>query len=115
MSAEAVSPALDEENINRDIGPPSELRLTIVANGFQLTWKLSPQDPGRVTGYEIVRSGEFTGPYEKLAIVEEGVREYLDTSAAPHVVYFYKVRAMAGDEYSHFSNVAGGERPVGAP
>jgi hypothetical protein len=97
------------------VGPPSQLRLFITENGFQLTWKPSPQDPGRVTGYEIVRSGEFTGPYERLAVVKEGVHQYLDTSAAPDVVYFFKVRAMAGDEYSHFSNIAGGERPSSLP
>jgi hypothetical protein len=115
-TAEVVaSGPVGEENVSPVIDPPPELRLFILPEGFQLNWKPSSQDPAKVTGYQIVRSEEFSGPYEKLAVVKQGVRQYLDTSAAPDVVYFYKVRAIAGDEYSHFSNIAGGERPSGMP
>lgn len=114
-SAKAVSAPAGAQDLNPAIGPPSQLRLLIVDSGFQLNWKPSPQDPGKVTGYEIVRSGEFGGPYEKIATVRQGVRQYLDTSAAPGVIYFYRVRALAGDKYSHFSNIAGGERPYKMP
>lgn len=89
---------------------PSALHLKIAGNGFQLTWKPSPQDPGTVTGYEIVRSDRFTGPYETVAIVGKGISQYHDTSASKEIIYFYKVRAVAGKEYSPFSNTVSGER-----
>jgi len=89
---------------------PSGLHLKIVGNGFQLNWTLSPQDPGTVTGYEIVRSDRFTGPYETVAMVGKGISQYHDTSASKEIIYFYKVRAVAGKEYSPFSNTVTGER-----
>ena len=91
-------------------GAPAALRLRIVQNGFQLTWQLSPQDPGPVTGYEIVRADRFSGPYEPVATVEKGTARYIDTSAAREIIYFYKIRAVAGKGHSPFSNTVTGER-----
>jgi len=88
---------------------PSALHLVIDGNGFQLTWGLSPQDPGTVTGYEIVRSAFFSGPYETVGKVEHGVSSFVDRTANPEVVYFYKVRALTGGEPSPFSKEAAGE------
>jgi len=88
---------------------PSALHLMIDGNGFQLTWGLSPQDPGMVTGYEIVRSAFFSGPYETVGTVKQGVSSYIDRTASPEVVYFYKVRALTGGEPSPFSKEAAGE------
>jgi len=89
---------------------PSALHLKIVGNGFQLTWALSPQDPGTVTGYEIVRSDRFTGPYDTVTTVGKGISQYHDTSASKEIIYFYKVRAITGKDYSPFSNTVAGER-----
>jgi hypothetical protein len=89
---------------------PSALHLKIVGNGFELNWTLSPQDPGTVTGYEIVRSDRFSGPYETVATVGKGIAQYHDTSASKETIYFYKVRAIVGNEFSPFSNPATGER-----
>jgi hypothetical protein len=91
-------------------GAPATLKLVIVPNGFKLTWKLSPQDPGKVTGYEIVRSDRASGPFTKVATIDKGVSEYIDTTAAPEIIYYYKVRAIAGTEQSPYSNTVAGER-----
>jgi hypothetical protein len=91
-------------------GAPAALKLVIVPNGFKLTWKLSPQDPGIVTGYEIVRSDRASGPFDSTASVSKGVSEYVDTTASKEIIYYYKVRAQAGNMYSPYSNTVTGER-----
>lgn len=91
-------------------GAPAALRLRIVQNGFQLTWQLSPQDPGPVTGYEIVRSDRFSGPYDTVATVGKGISQYHDATALREIIYFYKIRAIVGKGYSPFSNTVSGER-----
>ncbi len=91
-------------------GAPAALRLVIVPNGFRLTWNLSPQDPGIVTGYEIVRSDRASGPFDTVASVNKQVSEYIDATAAKEVIYYYKVRARAGSGYSPDSNTVTGER-----
>jgi len=92
------------------LGEPTALKLVIVPNGFKLSWKPSPEDPGTVTGYEIVRSDLASGPFTKVATVDKGVSEYIDTAASPEIIYYYKVRAVAGTVYSLYSNTVTGER-----
>lgn len=94
------------------LGAPSDLKLVIVPSGFKLTWKPSSQDPGRVTGYEIVRSANVaSGPFVVVTVVGKGVFQYIDKTASPENIYYYKVRARAGSEYSLYSNTVTGERP----
>ncbi len=90
---------------------PTGLRVRIVPEGFLLSWNPSPQDPGVVTGYEIVRASIFTGPYETVGTVGKGISSFVDKTAKPEFIYFYKVRAIAGDRYSPFSKEAAGEIP----
>ncbi|HAM53286.1 MAG TPA: hypothetical protein DCP92_22280 [Nitrospiraceae bacterium] len=123
-ASSAAEPSLIGENISgkflfiaaadqhgADPGAPTKLSLDIVPPKFYLEWKLSPQDPGTVTGYEIVRSKDYRGPYHKIATVNKGIRHYEDSSIRPQVIYFYKVRAIAGDSYSPYSNAAVGDLP----
>jgi len=91
-------------------GAPAALHLKIVKNGFQLNWTLSPQDPGTVTGYEIVRADRFSGPYDPVATVGKGTSQYIDETASREIIYFYKVRTIEGKAYSPFSNTVTGER-----
>jgi hypothetical protein len=102
------SPSQGEKDIL--FGAPTALKLVIVPNGFKLTWSLSPQDPGTVTGYEIDRSDRASGPFDNVASVNKLVSEYIDTTAAKEIIYYYKVRAKAGDRYSPYSNTVTGER-----
>ncbi len=81
----------------------------IVPNGFKLSWNPSPQDPEIVTGYEIVRSYLASGPFIKIATVDKGVSQYVDTTVSPENIYYYKVRAVAGTVYSPYSNTVTGE------
>ncbi len=101
--AEEVSSAL--------LQAPAGLTLRIVPEGFLLYWSPSPQDPGGVTGYEIVRAAVFSGPYEAVGTVGKGVFSFVDKTAKPEAIYFYKVRAIAGSQYSPFSGEASGEMP----
>jgi hypothetical protein len=91
-------------------GPPNELKLVLVPNGFRIAWKPSPQDPGIVTGYEVVRADLASGPFVRIATLPKGVHEYTDTTASSETIYYYKVRAMAGTAYSRYSNTVTGER-----
>jgi hypothetical protein len=91
-------------------GAPTALRLVIVPNGFKLSWQPSPQDPGPVTGYEIARSDLASGPFITVAKVDKGVSEHIDTTASPEIIYYYKIRAVAGTVYSPYSNTVAGER-----
>lgn len=105
-----ISESAVAEEAGTIAGAPSGLHLMIVQNGFQLNWVLSPQDPGIVTGYEIVRADRFTGPFETVATLGKGISQYIDITASPEIIYYYKVRAVAGKEYSPFSNTVAGER-----
>jgi len=110
--AMTVSPAQSAgEQRPAPLAAPTALKLVIVASGFRLSWQPAPQDPARVTGYEIVRATIFSGPYEAVARVGKGVFSYTDTTAKPEHIYFYKVRALAGAEYSQFSSAVTGEMP----
>ena len=92
------------------LGSPIALKLMIVSNGFRLIWTPSPQDPGVITGYEIVRSDLASGPLTMVATVDKGVSQYIDTTASREIIYYYKVRAVAGTDYSTYSNTVTGER-----
>lgn len=107
---QSKEPAAVNETVGA-IGAPAALNLRIVRNGFQLSWALSPQDPGAVTGYEIVRAAVFSGPYETVGTVNRGISSFVDGTVKPEAIYFYKVRAVAGSLYSPFSREAAGEVP----
>jgi len=92
------------------LGAPTQLRLVIVPNGFKLTWKAAAEDPRVVTGYEVFRSDLASGPFIKIATVDKGVLEYIDTTVPREIIYYYKVRAVAGTVYSPCSNTVTGER-----
>jgi len=108
--AEGLNKTAVEEKTKNEPGAPSGLRLKIVSNGFQLNWIQSPQDPGIVTGYEIVRADIFTGPYITVGTVGSGITQYIDRTAQTENIFYYKVRVVAGALYSPYSNTVAGER-----
>ena len=63
-----------------------------------------------MTGYEIVRADRFSGPYDPVATVKQGTSRYIDTTAVSEIIYYYKVRAVAGAVRSEYSNPVAGER-----
>jgi len=109
-SAEGVIKTVATGQQSITLAAPTALKLMIVPNGFQLSWTPSPQDPGIVTDYEIVRSDLASGPFAKIAMVDKGVSQYIDTTASREIIYYYKVRAVAGTDYSPYSNTVTGER-----
>lgn len=86
--------------------PPPALMAVTTSAGLFLTWKQSPQDPGCVTGYEVTRAANAEGPYNAIAKLEKGVLKYNDQSAESGKTYYYKVRAVAGNEHSKYSDAA---------
>ena len=109
-SAEGVIKTVATGQQSITLAAPTALKLMIVPNGFQLSWTPSPQDPGIVTGYEIVRSDLASGPFAKVGVVDKGVSQYVDTTASPETIYYYKVSAVAGNVHSPYSNTVTGER-----
>lgn len=91
------------------VGAPTGLRLRIVGSNVHLTWAAAPRNPGDVTGYEIVRADVFSGPYETVGKVDKGSFSFVDQTAQPEIIYFYKVRAIVTSGYSPFSREAAGE------
>ncbi|HEX9512009.1 MAG TPA: T9SS type A sorting domain-containing protein [Puia sp.] len=87
--------------------PPSNL----VANGLsgssiQLNWVSSPDTK---TGYQIWRGTNPGGTFSLLTTVGATVTTYTDASLPANSTYFYEVReVVAGNQYSAFSNIAGG-------
>jgi len=92
------------------LAAPTSLKLVIVTNGFKLSWEPAAEASGAVTAYEILRADLASGPFITVAKVDKGVSEYVDTTAAPEIIYYYKVRAIAGTEQSPYSNTVTGER-----
>lgn len=89
---------------------PTNLKVAPSTTGLILTWKASLQDPGCVSGYEIVRSETSGGPYTTLATLSKGIIKYEDTAVEAGKVYYYKVRAMFGGAYSEYSNETSGSK-----
>ncbi|HEX9514000.1 MAG TPA: fibronectin type III domain-containing protein [Puia sp.] len=87
--------------------PPSNL----AANGFnsssiRMSWSASPDTR---TGFEIWRATKPAGTFSLLTTVGGSVTSYTDSSLPANSTYFYQVREVVnGNQYSAFSNIAGG-------
>lgn len=95
---------------------PEKITIKPVSTGLNLFWQTVPQDPGCVTGYELVRSTTAGGPYSTLATVGAGIAnstgwiKYADATAEVGTTYYYKVRAAAGIAYSPYTVEVSGKR-----
>ena len=95
---------------------PEGFSLKTTSTGINIFWKAVSQDPGCVTGYELVRSTTVGGPYSALATVNAGTAnatgwvKHTDTTAAAGTTYYYKARAVAGTEYSLYTAEVSGKR-----
>ncbi len=101
---------VDDPNVPAGPDAPTNLSVIPSTSGLYLTWTLSLNDPGCVTGYEIARATSAGGVFSTVGTVEKGVVKYNDTSAAAGTTYYYKVRAAAGTEYSIYTAEASGKR-----
>ncbi len=101
---------VDDPNVPTGPDAPTGLSVMPSTTGLYLTWTASPQDPGCVTGYEIVRGTSAGGVYSTLTTVDKGIIKYNDTTAAAGTTYYYKVRGAAGNEYSPYTSEVSGKR-----
>ena len=101
---------VDDPNVPTGPDAPSGLTVTPSINGLYLTWTASPQDPGCVTGYEVVRATSSGGVFSTVATVGTGVIKYNDATASAGTTYYYKIRAKAGSEYSPYTAEVSGKR-----
>jgi len=92
------------------IAAPTSLKLVIVPDGFKLSWKPAAEAAADLTGYEILRAELASGPFTAVAKVDKGVTEYVDKTASPEIIYYYKVKAISGTGESPDSNTVTGER-----
>jgi len=100
----------DDPNVPNGPDAPTGLTLMTSTTGLYLTWTASSQDPGCVTGYEISRATSSGGVGSTVATVDKGVVKYNDTTATAGTTYFYKVRAVAGSEYSTYTVEVSGKK-----
>ena len=101
---------MDDSNVPTGPDAPTGLSLMPSINGLYLSWTASPNDPGCVTGYEVTRSTTAGGVSTVIATVNAGMLKYNDATAAAGTTYYYKVRAMAGMEYSPYTSEVSGKR-----
>src|SRR5206468_8729185 len=72
-------------------GTPSGLTILPVAEGLELSWSPSPE--ADLAGYRVLRS-TGPGPPEQVAEVPPNQTQYVDKTAGPAVVYFYRLVAF---------------------
>ena len=116
---------VDDPNAPTGPDAPSGLSVAPSINGLYLTWTASPNDlsavaqagvtpaqagPGCVTKYEIARATSAGGVHSTIGTVDKGVIKYNDTSASAGTTYYYKIRAVAGTEYSPYTTEVSGKR-----
>jgi len=90
-------------------GTPTGLTILPVAEGLELSWSPSPE--ADLAGYRVLRS-TGPGPPEQVAEVPPNQTQYVDKTAGPAVVYFYRLVAFdqAGNA-SPQSDAVEGVRP----
>lgn len=79
-------------------------RLSIAAKDYQ-SLKINWSKMYGVSGYEIYRSSEKKGTYQKVATAESTAGSYVDTGLEPGATYYYKVRANKGSRVYSFSAI----------
>lgn len=80
--------------------PPTEVKASDTANdaggSITIRWKISPDDPERVDGYEIFRSTHPDTGYQYVGYIGKGIEEVGDDKEVQDgVIYYYRVRAKS--------------------
>lgn len=92
-----------QEYDNTAILPPFNLNLSKSdRNSITLSWK---SNSSAITAFEVWRSDTPDGTYTKLpGTIPGSVFTYTDGGLSEGTIYYYKVRAVSGSEYSDFSD-----------
>jgi uncharacterized repeat protein (TIGR02543 family) len=107
-----TSPASEEASATTMIfvaAPTTLVAKAASANLVNLTWV---DKSANETGFNIERRLGTTGAWEEIGTVGAGVRAYTDTTVDPNTSYGYRVRAVADDAVSAYSNIASVKTPI---
>jgi hypothetical protein len=90
---------------DKNEGPfiPQYIKAKPEAEYVNLVWKLSPQDPGCVTGYRLLRSETPNGETTEIAILGQGVEKTVDGTVEPGKTYYYKIQTLSDIANSEFT------------
>jgi hypothetical protein len=99
------------------VSRPSSMRLVVLSESeIEISWQYSGLR-GYATCIERRKGG--TGNWEQVAIVPDGIIDYLDSGLESDTLYYYRIRATAGpDVYSEYYPSANGQgkyTPVSGP
>lgn len=86
---------------------PSSLTLSPLGAGIHMTWVRNSTDESE---FQIERKSG-SADYSKLTSVPFGTIVYHDEPVTSGTIYFYRVRATAGDRLSAYSNEANMKAP----
>ena len=87
---------------------PQSLKVSTSDGKIVLAWQTPTQDAGTVKAYELYRSPDVCGPFNKIDKVKKGVMQYTDKKVNEGETYYYQVCAERGSGYSGYSNKAVG-------
>jgi hypothetical protein len=76
--------------------------------GLLVNWKKPKKGSAGVKGYEVERSQDVCGPYQKVGETKGGVLKFLDAGVEAGKTYYYRVRAVTTKGSSGYSNKAVG-------
>lgn len=88
----------DSEN-DLNIGPDAPINISLKAlsiDAVELKWERSLQDPGCVTGYQVLRSDTPDGEVTVVANPVKGSEVAIDASVEAGKTYYYSVKALSG-------------------
>jgi hypothetical protein len=96
-----------QEYDNTIILPPFNLNMSKSSrNSISLSWK---SNANNATAFEVWRSDASNGDYVKLpATIPPNVFTYTDAGLQTGALYYYKVRAVSGSNFSDFSDYVSG-------
>jgi hypothetical protein len=83
---------------DKNYGPdaPINLKATqVTASTVKVTWEGSLQDPGCVTGYQLLRSEIEGTTGTVVADIVKGIRTSKDDTAEPGKTYYYQIKALS--------------------
>lgn len=83
---------------DKNEGPDAPINLAVTdisINSITVKWEVSLQDPGCVTGYQLLRSDTQDGAYVVVAEILKGNHNGKDTSVEVGKTYYYRVKALS--------------------
>ena len=100
-------PAAPEPETNQADLAPSSLTAVLTDGQVALNWDAPVEDPGAVTGYEVLRGQGDAGPTTLVTDTGSTATAYNDAAATTGgASYAYRVKALRGQEQSQASNQA---------